>query len=215
MLSYSRNMLLGSSWLFSYVAKQTTDRSIYLISSEVWNRLKTFDILSPYRGKRGGRTNDLPNTIRTVFTRRINNQKRTRSRPFINPNNLLNIQIDSSRMITNSEQQQQQQRPSPLERTYFVPSLLLSNRELTQGRILTDDVDFSTGCDVIFEVSMRRGRLEGVLRESTPSKGHFRRRRKAYVKKCTALQFHQQRACYNTVFHLEYPIFLVDCICRL
>ncbi|CAB3991822.1 Hypothetical predicted protein, partial [Paramuricea clavata] len=49
--------------------------------------------------------------------------------------------------------------------------------ELTQGRILKDDIDYSTGCGVIFEVSMRRGRLEGVLRKSTPSKGYFQRRR--------------------------------------
>jgi hypothetical protein len=49
-----------------------------------------------------------------------------------------------------------------------------STRELTQGRILKDDVDFSTGCDVIFEVSMRRGRLEGVLRKSTPKIRYYK-----------------------------------------
>lgn len=127
MLSYSRNSLLCIRKLWKVQAtchRVSLNKPQNAISSEVWNRLKSIELLRPYRGKRGGRTKELSNIIRAIIPRHFINRKPTRSQPFINQRNLLNIQIVASPTIVNSEQQQ---RPSPLERSYFVPSLLLSN----------------------------------------------------------------------------------------
>ena len=100
MLTYSRSSLLNFRQLWKIQSRRyysnSPNGSRKLISPDVWNALKSADILKPFRGKRGGRLKETFIAIGVITSRRNGRLIPERNRPYLTERNLLNIRSVNS-----------------------------------------------------------------------------------------------------------------------
>ena len=178
-MRYSRSALLS---MRNWWKKQPRNiKPIRPMLPTDWNACKAAGILKQTRGKRGGSSNRLTNSIQVLDSRRrqinIPVVKSTRNQVSANHWNLLNIQIDT--LFSSSIQDLSVANTSSPGRPQFVPSILLSNAMSLAPKI--DEIAYtlnSTNTDIAFF-------SETWLKETVPDdpikiKGYqlFRRDRK-------------------------------------
>ena len=98
MLVYTRNALLSLRNSLKAINGTSHGSLPRPLSSELWQRLKFYNLLAPARGQRGGNHRRRSSgTAITVFESNVNRRTKQRGeRNGVNYSNLLNIQIDTS-----------------------------------------------------------------------------------------------------------------------